>query len=45
VSGAGTTRIEHAIDNNGASRGRMPDAAMRVRIEATYDDITAQASL
>ena len=37
----GTTSIEHAIDNNGASRGRMPDAAMRVRIEATYDDITA----
>ena len=25
----GTTKVEHAIDNNGASRGRMPDAAMR----------------
>ena len=35
----GTTRVEHAIDNNGASRGRMPDASMRARIEATYDDI------
>ena len=36
----GTTRVEHAIDNNGASRGRMPDAAMRARIEATYNEIT-----
>ena len=35
----GTTKVEHAIDNNGASRGRMPDAAMRARIEATYNDI------
>jgi len=32
----GTTKVEHAIDNNGASRGRMPDAAMRERIAATY---------
>jgi aryl-alcohol dehydrogenase-like predicted oxidoreductase len=35
----GTTKVEHAIDNNGATRGRMPDAAMRARIEATYDQI------
>ncbi len=35
----GTTRVEHAIDNNGASRGRLPDAAMRLRIEATYAEI------
>ncbi len=35
----GTTKIEHAIDNNGASRGRMPDAALRARIEATYAEI------
>jgi len=35
----GTTRVEHAIDNNGASRGLLPDAAMRARIEATYADI------
>ena len=35
----GTTKVEHAIDNNGATRGRMPDAAMRARIEATYDEI------
>ena len=35
----GTTKVEHAIDNNGASRGRLPDAAMRARIEATYADI------
>ncbi len=35
----GTRTVEHAIDNNGASRGRMPDAAIRTRIEATYADI------
>jgi len=35
----GTTRVEHAIDNNGASRGRLPDARMRARIEATYAEI------
>ncbi len=35
----GTTKVEHAIDNNGATRGRLPNAAMRARIEATYADI------
>ena len=35
----GTTQVEHALDNNGASRGRMPDARMRARIETTYADI------
>ena len=35
----GTTKVEHAIDNNGATRGRMPDAAMRARIESTYAEI------
>ncbi len=35
----GTTKVEHAIDNNGATRGRMPEAAMRRRIEATYAEI------
>lgn len=33
----GTTRVEHAIDNNGAARGRLPDEAMRSRIEEAYD--------
>lgn len=35
----GTTRLEHAVDNHQASRGRLPDAAMRRRIEQTYDAI------
>jgi aryl-alcohol dehydrogenase-like predicted oxidoreductase len=33
----GTTRVEHLVDNNGAARGRMPDGAMRRRIEQYYD--------
>jgi diketogulonate reductase-like aldo/keto reductase len=33
----GTTQVAHAIDNNLAARGRMPDAAMRRRIEQYYD--------
>ncbi|CAN5728707.1 aldo/keto reductase [soil metagenome] len=33
----GTTQVAHAIDNNAAARGRMPDAAMRRRIEQFYD--------
>jgi diketogulonate reductase-like aldo/keto reductase len=35
----GTTRVEHAIDNNSAARGVLPDAAMRRRIEQHYDSI------
>lgn len=35
----GTTKVEHAIDNNGAARGRLPDAAMRKRIEEFYDSV------
>jgi aryl-alcohol dehydrogenase-like predicted oxidoreductase len=35
----GTTRVEHAIDNNNAARGRLPDAAMRRRLEQHYDSI------
>ena len=35
----GTTKVEHAIDNNGATRGSMPDAEMRSRIEGTYAEI------
>lgn len=33
----GTTQVAHAIDNHGAARGRLPDAAMRRRIEQYYD--------
>jgi aryl-alcohol dehydrogenase-like predicted oxidoreductase len=33
----GTTQVAHAIDNNAAARGRLPDAAMRRRIEQFYD--------
>jgi aryl-alcohol dehydrogenase-like predicted oxidoreductase len=33
----GTTQVPHAIDNHGAARGRLPDAAMRRRIEQYYD--------
>jgi aryl-alcohol dehydrogenase-like predicted oxidoreductase len=35
----GTETIPYAIDNNNASRGRLPDAAMRKRIEAYFDAI------
>lgn len=33
----GTSKPEHAVDNAGAARGRMPDAAMRRRMEAFVD--------
>jgi aryl-alcohol dehydrogenase-like predicted oxidoreductase len=33
----GTERVDYLTDNMGAARGRMPDAAMRKRIEAFYD--------
>jgi aryl-alcohol dehydrogenase-like predicted oxidoreductase len=33
----GTTSVEHLADNLAASHGRMPDAAMRTRIEREYD--------
>ncbi len=33
----GTAKVEYLTDNLGAARGRMPDAAMRKRIEAFYD--------
>ena len=33
----GTETVAFAIDNNNASRGRLPDAAMRKRIEAYFD--------
>src|SRR5690606_11395188 len=33
----GTTQVAHLIDNQGAGRGRLPDAEMRRRIEAFWD--------
>lgn len=33
----GTTKVEHLEDNLGAARGRLPDPAMRRRIEAFFD--------
>jgi aryl-alcohol dehydrogenase-like predicted oxidoreductase len=33
----GTTRVANMIDNQGAGRGRLPDADMRRRIEAYWD--------
>jgi aryl-alcohol dehydrogenase-like predicted oxidoreductase len=33
----GTTKLEHLVDNLGAARGRLPDAAMRRRIEKFFD--------
>lgn len=33
----GTTKLEHLEDNQAAGRGRLPDAALRKRIEAWWD--------
>lgn len=33
----GTTDVEHLADNLGAARGRLPDAAMRTRMEQLFD--------
>jgi aryl-alcohol dehydrogenase-like predicted oxidoreductase len=35
----GTATVPFLIDNNNAAQGRLPDAAMRKRIEAYFDDI------
>jgi aryl-alcohol dehydrogenase-like predicted oxidoreductase len=35
----GTATVHFLIDNNNAARGRLPDAALRKRIEAYFDDI------
>jgi aryl-alcohol dehydrogenase-like predicted oxidoreductase len=35
----GTGKVEFLVDNIGAARGRLPDAAMRKRIEAFYDGL------
>jgi hypothetical protein len=31
------TKLSHLEDNLGAARGRMPDAAMRARMERYWD--------
>ena len=33
----GTTKAEHLVDNQAAGRGRLPDAAMRKRMEEWWD--------
>jgi aryl-alcohol dehydrogenase-like predicted oxidoreductase len=33
----GTAKVEHLVDNLGAARGRLPDAAMRRRMETFID--------
>lgn len=35
----GTTKVRHLRDNQAAGRGRLPDAAMRRRIEALWDSL------
>jgi aryl-alcohol dehydrogenase-like predicted oxidoreductase len=35
----GTRRVEHVVDNFGAARGRLPDAATRRRMEEFYDQL------
>jgi diketogulonate reductase-like aldo/keto reductase len=37
----GTTNTRHLIDNQGAARGRLPDADMRRRIEVFWDNLPA----
>ena len=36
----GTTQVRNLEDNQGAGRGRLPDAAMRRRIEEFWDSLT-----
>ncbi len=35
----GTTRLDHLLDNQGAARGRLPDAALRAEIERFWDSL------
>jgi aryl-alcohol dehydrogenase-like predicted oxidoreductase len=35
----GTEKVEYLVDNLGAARGRLPDAAMRKRIESYFDSL------
>jgi aryl-alcohol dehydrogenase-like predicted oxidoreductase len=34
---SGTTQLKHLDDNQRGARGRLPDAAMRVRMEKYWD--------
>jgi hypothetical protein len=34
---AGTTQLKHLDDNQRGARGRLPDSAMRVRMEKYWD--------
>jgi aryl-alcohol dehydrogenase-like predicted oxidoreductase len=36
----GSTKVSHLVDNQGAGRGRLPDAAMRRRMEQYWDNNT-----
>jgi diketogulonate reductase-like aldo/keto reductase len=36
----GTTQLKHIEDNTAATRGRLPDAAMRKRMEQFWDSLT-----
>jgi aryl-alcohol dehydrogenase-like predicted oxidoreductase len=33
----GSTKVSHLVDNQGAARGRLPDAAMRRKMEEYWD--------
>jgi len=35
----GSLKLEHLADNQGAARGRLPDAAMRLRMEALWESL------
>jgi aryl-alcohol dehydrogenase-like predicted oxidoreductase len=39
----GSTKLAHLEDNQGAARGRLPDAAMRTKMEEFWDDPGARA--
>jgi len=34
----GSTKVNHLVDNQGAGRGRLPDAALRQRMEQYWDE-------
>jgi aryl-alcohol dehydrogenase-like predicted oxidoreductase len=38
----GTTKVEHLVENQLACRGRLPDAAMRKKMEEYWDGIAAK---
>ena len=42
---AGSTRLSHLVDNQAAGRGRLPDAAMRRRMEEYWDASAGESRL